>query len=84
MSLSHYEKTLKRKPGAIQNSVLLKVSSEETKRYYEKFCQKDPKAFLQHLYGKVALKEDNEMARILENQLQGFNALIPEVNYDRD
>lgn len=84
MSLSHYEKTLKRKPGALPNSVLLKVSSEETKRYYETFCHEDPKAFLEHLYGKVELKEDNEMARILENQIQGFNALIPEVSYGRD
>jgi len=84
MSLGHYEKTLKLKPGALPNSVLLKVSSEETKRYYETFCHEDPKAFLEHLYGKVELKEDNEMARILENQIQGFNALIPEVSYGRD
>jgi transposase len=84
MSLSHYEKTLKRKPGAIPNSVLLKVSSEETRRYYETVCQEDPKAFLQHLYGHVESSGDDEMARILSNQIQGFNALIPEVSYGRD
>jgi hypothetical protein len=84
MSLSHYEKTLKRKPGAIPNSVLLKVSSEETRRYYETVCQEDPKAFLQHLYGRVESSGDDEMARILSNQIQGFNALIPEVSYGRD
>ena len=76
----HYEKTLKKKPGAIQNSVLLKGAKSEVKRYYEAFCKEDPKKFLEHIYGgQIKKPKDEVMDDILMRQLSIFNQLIPEV-----
>ena len=50
MEITHYLKTLKRKPGAIANSVALDQAQQQIKTIYKDYFTRKPKEFIELLY----------------------------------
>jgi transposase len=50
MEITHYLKTLKRKPGAIANSVALDQAQQQIKTIYKDYFTRKPKEFIDLLY----------------------------------
>jgi len=46
LNIGHYRRTLKRKPGALSNSLCLSQSSRELQEIFEKFFKAKPKEFI--------------------------------------
>ena len=69
LELSHYLKTLRRKPGALKNSLVLK-QYPQLQTIYQNYFTTKPKEFIERLLELKDLPMDTVIEKILDNTVE--------------
>ena len=80
MDINHYLTTLKRKPGALENSLTYHQLSDEIKEIHEKYFSDDAKDFIELLQ---YCKDKNVLFAEVENAIEKIRKITP-TNISKD
>lgn len=74
LQLEHYIKTLKKKPGALANSVALQQASKKIKNIYKAYYTNSPKEFVELIH---FIKEGTSLS-VIERSIEELRKINPE------